>query len=515
MKKTVLLFTAALAACSLLYAGGRRQDAASVGGEAPMELSFGFWWNAGGPFGGDPVGKYIEEKFNVKITKIMQDWSDYTDKIRLWAATDELPDLFSAYPAGATWFGDFIFQEVIRSIPREMIDRRPNIRTLTDAHTLGRQLTDFYQGQYFIVRPESVKNWKIANQNGLYYRRDWAEKLGIGKPTNMDELYEYLRAVVNNDPDGNGIRDTYGLTDGGVGAYFYPFGAFEADWIYLPNGKVQPGYLDEEPMVAALTWLRKIFKEGLLDPEFPKDYTVLQAKFYQNHGAMIRSLTPDWAYTIVGREFAEAHPEIANPYGAVGAIAPLAARAGATPYWSTQSETCGTLFPYDLPDEKLDKILEIYDWMLGREGKDLAHWGIRDVDYSVNADGSYRAITDPNDRLTKNYTSSDCWWLLPDWDYDWFEENPALPDAARQWAIDEWLSPSNAAAGNIKPLVYEFAKFAVTEEKSLFTFDFGVAYIEIVTGDGDVRTMYRQMIQEARNQGLDAVIESVNRALGL
>ncbi|MDR2618521.1 MAG: extracellular solute-binding protein, partial [Treponema sp.] len=263
MKKTVLLLAAVLAAGSLLVTGCKKGSTASGSGGAPMELSFGFWWNnGGGPFGDDPIGKYIEEKFNVKITKVMEDWSDYTDKIRLWAATDELPDLFSAYPAGSSWFGDFIYQEVIRSIPQEMINKRPNIKALTDAHTLGKQLAEFYKGQYFIVRPESVKGWKVANLNGLYYRRDWAEKLSIKKPANMDELYEYLKAVVNNDPDGNGVKDTYGLTAGGVGAYFYPFGAFVDDWIYLPNGKVQPGYMDEEPMVATLTWLRKIFKEG-------------------------------------------------------------------------------------------------------------------------------------------------------------------------------------------------------------------------------------------------------------
>jgi ABC-type glycerol-3-phosphate transport system substrate-binding protein len=388
---------------------------------------------------------------------------------------------------------------------------------LTDAHTLGKQLTEFYKGQYFIVRPESVKGWKVANQNGFYYRRDWAEKLGIKKPATMDEVYEYLKAVVNNDPDGNGVKDTYGLTDSGVGAYFYPFGAFVDDWIYLPDGKVQPGYLDEEPMVAALTWLRKLFKEGLMDPEFPKDYTVLQANFYQNYAAMIRSLSPDWAFTIVTREFAAANPDIADPYKAVGAIAPLAAKAGATPYWSVQSETCGTLFPSDLPDEKLDKILEMYDWMLSHEGKELGHWGFKDEDYKVNPDGSYEFLKSYEERVKEGkYKISEGWLYLADWDYDWFEENPSIPDAAKQWAIDEWLNPSNVAANNVKPLVHEFAKFVVTEEKSLFTFDFGVAYIEIVTGDGDVRTMYRQMIQDVRNNhNLDAMVDSVNKALGL
>jgi hypothetical protein len=39
--------------------------------------------------------------------------------------------------------------------------------------------------------------------------------------------------------------------------------------------------------------------------------------------------------------------------------------------------------------------------------------------------------------------------------------------------------------------------------------------VEIVTGKDDVRTMYRRMIQDTKDRGLDEMVASVNRAMGL
>lgn len=45
----------------------------------------------------------------------------------------------------------------------------------------------------------------IARQ-GLIYRKDWADKLGLKPPANMDELYAMAKAFTENDPDGNGKK---------------------------------------------------------------------------------------------------------------------------------------------------------------------------------------------------------------------------------------------------------------------------------------------------------------------
>ena len=49
-------------------------------------------------------------------------------------------------------------------------------------------------------------------RNGMSYRQDWADKVGITKaPETIDEFYDMIYKFTYNDPDGNGKRDTFGI----------------------------------------------------------------------------------------------------------------------------------------------------------------------------------------------------------------------------------------------------------------------------------------------------------------
>lgn len=55
----------------------------------------------------------------------------------------------------------------------------------------------------------------------LWIRQDWLDNLNLKAPTTIEELNEVLRAFTEDDPDGNGQNDTYGL--GGDGYDFRSF----------------------------------------------------------------------------------------------------------------------------------------------------------------------------------------------------------------------------------------------------------------------------------------------------
>ena len=42
-------------------------------------------------------------------------------------------------------------------------------------------------------------------------RKDWLAKLGLKEPQTVDDLYTIAKAFTEQDPDGNGKKDTYGL----------------------------------------------------------------------------------------------------------------------------------------------------------------------------------------------------------------------------------------------------------------------------------------------------------------
>jgi len=110
----------------------------------------------------------------------------------------------------------------------------------------------------------------------LHVRTDWLEKLGLAEPKTMDDVLTIARAFVNQDPDGNGVKDTIGLgltktflTDnhfGGAG-FFAGFHAYPQKWVELADGTLGYGSIQPETK-EALKVLQQMYKEGLLDLEF-------------------------------------------------------------------------------------------------------------------------------------------------------------------------------------------------------------------------------------------------------
>ncbi|GHV24876.1 hypothetical protein FACS189498_2570 [Spirochaetia bacterium] len=113
----------------------------------------------------------------------------------------------------------------------------------------------------------------------LWLRDDWLQKLNLKAPTTIDEMIEVARAFTFNDPDGNGKNDTYGLglnnqlvTDsfGSLHGFFSAFGvpAFTHISYYKgSDGKITFAYLDPGTK-EALRVLNRMYREGLIDPEF-------------------------------------------------------------------------------------------------------------------------------------------------------------------------------------------------------------------------------------------------------
>ncbi len=110
----------------------------------------------------------------------------------------------------------------------------------------------------------------------MWIRRDWINKLGLEMPETMDELYDVMVAFRDQDPDGNGQKDTIGMVmnnnflnasfGDGVGL-FNGFGAYPRAWVDDGNGGLVYGAVKEENK-AALDYLAKMYQEGLIEQDF-------------------------------------------------------------------------------------------------------------------------------------------------------------------------------------------------------------------------------------------------------
>lgn len=109
----------------------------------------------------------------------------------------------------------------------------------------------------------------------LWVRTDWLDKLGLELPKTVDDMLKVSDAFTNDDPDGNGVKDTFGLAihkdlfESGYASlegFFNAYNAYPLIWVKKDNalayGTVQP------EAKTALAVLQDLYAKGQIDPEF-------------------------------------------------------------------------------------------------------------------------------------------------------------------------------------------------------------------------------------------------------
>ena len=148
--------------------------------------------------------KMIEEKFGYPVTVTSLARNDYLSKVNLNITSGEAEGLV----------GMFTMSDIV------MLKEQGAIEPLDDYlkdNEVWNNLPDEMRNMFEI----DGQIWAIPGgyQECMFtrtMRKDWLDNLGLEVPTNLDELYEVCRAFTFDDPDGNGVDDTYGITSSGT-----------------------------------------------------------------------------------------------------------------------------------------------------------------------------------------------------------------------------------------------------------------------------------------------------------
>lgn len=104
---------------------------------------------------------------------------------------------------------------------------------------------------------------KDIARKGVILRKDWLDKLGLQVPQTTDELMQIAKAFTEEDPDGNGSKDTTGFIDRSD----LVFGAFKtlgfyfgtpSSWDVDDSGKVTPEF-ESEGYVKAMEYMKELY----------------------------------------------------------------------------------------------------------------------------------------------------------------------------------------------------------------------------------------------------------------
>ncbi len=216
----------------------------------------------------DKVMEYLEDKFNVEFEIINVPAINHAkifEIMQMMISTGEVPDIFEMKNGGALPVQialSLIGHDKVTDIGQIVKDnpgRYPNIKkNLDHPHADAFRLVD---GKLHMM-PRDMRMWAHT----WYARKDWMDKLGLSVPTNVDELYTYLKRSVAEDPDGKG---NVGWTNGGTWMFNHLYTGFHGAKIWaVRDGKYIQARLTEGQK-EGLKYMNRLYEEGLLDPDFP------------------------------------------------------------------------------------------------------------------------------------------------------------------------------------------------------------------------------------------------------
>ena len=227
-----------------------------------------------------PTEQFIEEKFGVNL-EIYSVTTNYYEKLSTMLASGEVPDvMFMGDPQN---WQPLVDQGFLAEIPKETIEKyAPN----------HYQAVEESDPRIWAISTYKDANWTVPKIMGdeygtvMIWRKDWLNALGIEKvPETLEEFEAAFTKMRNEDPDGNGQKDTYGLTGCGGATQrqfdeiFGAFGVMPGQWT-VENDKVINGTTSDKAR-EALELLHTWYEKELIDPEMiTDDQGAMSDKFY-------------------------------------------------------------------------------------------------------------------------------------------------------------------------------------------------------------------------------------------
>jgi len=231
-----------------------------------------------------------------------------------------------------------------------------------------------------------------ARQIGRYgcsYRTDWAEAVGITEePKTVEDIYNMLYKFTYEDPDGNGVDDTYGLE---MTKYVGPLDIIQTwfgcgnEWVEQ-DGKLVPVHQTEE-FREALKWMRKIYEDGLIRQDWA---TVDSGTFgdgcKKGEAGMFIDVMDSakriWNYYTLNDVKSVTDPSATATMTLVGAVNnKTLATSGFNGYYLITKAGAKT-------EEDLKNCLHFLDKMCDDEMLVLADWGLEGITYDLDENGN-------------------------------------------------------------------------------------------------------------------------------
>ncbi|RAV21332.1 extracellular solute-binding protein [Paenibacillus contaminans] len=223
----------------------------------------------------DPILQQLNKDLNMQMDFNIG-VQEYNQVLNTKIAGGTPPDVFGVVKTNIQTFAK---QGVLLELDK-YLDKLPNLKkTYTD--------TDWNKGKvdgklYGIAKRPDIP------MTSYWIRADWLKKLNLETPKTVEEFKKVLQAFTEQDPDGNGKKDTFGLTGADLPAFsalFTAFGVADPGHYMIRDNKVV--YSTTDPATKqALTYIADLIASGAVDPEIMTNKNPIEKAFKGQAGVI-------------------------------------------------------------------------------------------------------------------------------------------------------------------------------------------------------------------------------------
>lgn len=366
------------------------------------------------PYDGTDMQKRLESEYNVKFA-VEEVQTDDLEAANLYWATGNNPDVFINRGID---IAQLYRQGSLRSFPVEWLDEYAPDYMKTIYEFMGNG--DLEKGKEMTMSQVMIDGEcvyvprdSLTNHVGMlmFIRQDWLDNLNLEVPTTIDELHDVMAAFTKNDPDGNGLDDTYGMH--GSGTASMRFGSVYAANHWWPrsyymddNGKVTFSSATETAK-EMLELIHSWYVEGIVDPELITDDRQMQRDKWAQGMFGILVDNPWWLALNTPGNVQQMLFDV-DPDARLTCMEPFADENGVR-YVNAWYPDCisdaSMVFGKDCPDEAIKVMLTIWNDLVANGWDHFCeyYYGEEGVDYTLDEEN--RVVKTP-ESLTDDYNST-------------------------------------------------------------------------------------------------------------
>ena len=336
----------------------------------------------------------LTKRTNVKLEPVAVPGSDYEQKRSLLIGAGDAPLIIpkTYHPSENA----FVSSGAILPVS-DYLDMMPNLKDKIEKWSLKPEIDSLRQedGKFYLLPGLHEKAWQDYS---LIFRTDVLEQLNLKTPTTWDEVYTTLKAIKAKYPTQYPLSERYNKPNpmgNLLGLIASSYGA-SGGWGYQPaqwdagTGKfVYTGA--SEQYKQAITYLNKLFAEGLMDPESATQADDLAVQKFTtgksfaisgNAQALINDYRPGLAKNLPTAKAAK----IPLPIGPAGEINP-----------ASRIENGVMISKKAREGKNFVAMMQFIDWLFYSDaGQEFAKWGVEGTTFTKDASGKRSLTADVN-----------------------------------------------------------------------------------------------------------------------